>query len=133
MYKDIEQLKKYRKEYGQKNKEKISAYGKAYREKNKEQLTLKRKVYKEINKEKVSLCKKISYQKYKQEVLFRHKQYKQKNKVVLREKGALKYKEKIESQDKKYIKKLFFNKLEVPDELIEAKALQLKIIRELSK
>ena len=99
----IEDMKQYQKEYAEKNQERLLIYRKEYAQKNKEKLLLKKNLYRASNKEKI--C----------------------------EKAQMYYQKKIESQDKQFIKSKFFKNLEVPDELIEVKILQLMITRELDK
>ena len=75
-----EAMKKYNKEYNEKNKEKLKALRKEYQEKNKEKLKALRKEYQEKNKEKLKEIQKEWREKTKKRLKEYRKELKKKSK-----------------------------------------------------
>jgi hypothetical protein len=108
------------KRYYEKNREKMLAIQKAYREANKDKVHAQQKAWRERNKEKVREKKNL-YQKTNPKGIAKH----QRNNLAY----YVRHKKKIrENARAKWVEK-WFGDIEVPVELIEAKKLQLEILR----
>ena len=79
--------------YAAKNKEKIAAYKKQYAIENKEKIAAKSKIFRSENKEKIALRKKkySSLPHVRERTNFLHRQYREKNKVLLSERDKIKF------------------------------------------
>ena len=110
-----EKIKKHNRDYYKANKEKMDALIKCWHENNKERLKIKSKAYYEINKEKINAYSKYYY-KINKEKIFN-------NQKISDKKGILNL------SDGYCAKQLHLPVKEIPKELIEAKRLQIKILR----
>ena len=151
--KDPEARKAYIAEYAKKNKEKLKAKRKEYYEANKEKIIAKGKVYVEANREKTLAYKKQWYQDNKEQFLIKVKEYKEKNKEHLeaaRKVWLLANHEHVKDVKKAYVKKQIdmvsdyyvrtklrkgtaLKSKDIPQELVEAKRLNILIKRKLNE
>ena len=97
-WKDREEVRRYKREYRQRNKEGIKKYDGEYCKKNKDRIKSRGKEYYQNNKEKVDRKYKEYYQKHKQKIGKRQKEYTQKNKRRKSEYDG-KYREKQKVQE----------------------------------
>ena len=99
-------IKEYKKQYRESNKEVIAQYKKEYYENNKEAIAEQRKQYRESNKEVIAQYKKEYYENNKEAIAEQRKEYRENNKEKLAEQRKEHYeanKEKISDKRKEKI------------------------------
>ena len=127
------------KKYRQDNKDKIKIYSKKYREDNKDKIKIINKKYCEKNKDKIEIRHKKYREDNKDKIKIRQKKYYENNKDKLAIGDSRAKKKCIEGLHDYYVKQLLIKnskilkREDIPQELIEAKRLEIQIKRIIDK